>query len=148
MLNFAYQKTVSEIREKVQAKRINLTAKVKEREERIATLREEYGIDDKALIELFRQARTQANAQRFSYVSNSTQADGGNKMEERTIGAGVVNHLLTESDFVESEKALVKRLERIDRNLAPVIHFAEGNGSMYTQDTFTLTEDELDFLGF
>lgn len=145
LFNFRYEKTAAEIKTAAGKKIIALNEKIAERERRIATLREEYGIDDSVLAQLLVQARRQAAAQVFTYTSNSVV--GGSCMEEKTIGAGVVNNLLTESDFVEAEKSAVTRLELIIRNLRPLQRITQSGGS-YAEDAFILSYDELMYMGF
>lgn len=148
MFGFVYEKTSSAIIEKATAKATSLKAKIEERQAQIAALRKEHGIDDAALVQLLTAARQQQRnaAVNYSYTSNAA-AGGGAKMEERTIGAGVVNHLLTENDFIETDKESVKKLELVVRNLRPLTRYAN-NGTAYTVDEFRLSDEEIRFLGF
>ena len=156
MFNFHFEKTSAEIIEKAKPKVSQLNAKIIERQGRIAALREEHGIDDGALIQLLTEARRHAQqrvyAQNYTYTTSSGGRGGagqdGGKLEEKTIGAGVVNNLLTESDHIESERASVRQLESIIRNLRPLTRVAQNTGIAYTVDTNELTFDELKFLGF
>jgi hypothetical protein len=150
---FSYEKSYHEIIDKTHAKIGKIKAKIEERQTRIARLRKEYSIDDGALIQLLTEARknaaNHAANNMYSYSSTSNAPVGsGNRMEERTIGAGAVNDLLTENDFIESEKDQVKRLELVARNLGPITRFASGDGTKYEQTHFDLSTDELEFLGF
>lgn len=135
------EKTSTEIRDAVAHKAHELQRKIAEREKRVAQLREEYGIDDKALIQLLTAARTQSR-QAYAYT---TSAASGGSMEERTIGAGVVNNLLTESDFVEQEKLTVERLQLIERNIRPIPARTQ-DGVLYECDSFTVSYADLEFL--
>ena len=147
--DLVFSKPSEEIVEASKKKVISLKAKIEERQRRIGELRKEYGIDDAALVQLLTAARKQANAMQFTYstVSN-TKVSAGDKMEERTIGAGVVNNLLTENDFIEAERDQVATLERIIRNLKPQPRFATGDGTRLPDAEFSLTAAELDYLGF
>lgn len=146
--NFTFEKTSEEIKTKCQEKALSLTAKIEDRQARVAALRAEHGIDDKALIQLLTEARKHSQDRTtFSYVSNSP-VQNGPAQQERTIGAGVVNFLLTESDFIESEKESIKRLQMIIRNLRPLVRNAAENGAEYPEDRHSLTYSELEFLGF
>ncbi len=152
-LRFSYQKTSAEIKTKIESKIIELDDKIKERENRIAALRKEYEIDDSDLVQLLTAARRasqkQESAMTFSYTrSNIAVQSGGTLSQERTIGAGVVNNLLTENDFIESERDAVKNLLLILRNLQPLVHYNESTGGAYTIDMFQLGKDELEYLGF
>jgi restriction endonuclease Mrr len=139
---FTFEKTSDEIKKAAVAKIAALAEKNKEREERVAGLRKEYGIDDAALAQILQSARQQEqHARSFTYASGNPGTNSG-RMEERTIGAGVVNHLLTENDFIQGDKANIKRLEMIVRNLRPLVR--QG----HTVDAYALSYDELEFLGF
>lgn len=148
MLQFAYEKTADEIKEKAKAKIVSLNVKIEERQRRITELRDEHEIDDAALVALLTQARRSDRQSRYSYTSNAKMSGGTNRgPEEKTIGAGVVNHLLTENDFLESDKASVKRLEMIVRNLRPLRRVSD-NGVKYEESDFSLSVEALEFLGF
>lgn len=149
MLHFTIQKTASDIRDAVTKKSKQLADKIVEREGRITRLREEYKIDDKALIGLLTEARRDAAARitKMSYtVSNSTR--GGGSDDEVVIGAGLVTNLLTEMDQIENEKTSIKRLDLIARNIRPTVNYNEERGEVYTSDTFMLSYEELEYLGF
>jgi len=143
----AYHKTSEEILTKAKAKITQLNAKIEERQKRIADLRKEHGIDDAALVQLLTAARKNQNALNYSYKTSMGNAGIKGMDEERTIGAGLVNNLLTENDFVEGEKDQVAKLSLIVRNLRPVARF--GNGGMaYTDDSFPMSNEDLTYLGF
>lgn len=147
MFQWSIEKTADEIKQKASAKIDFLKKKIEERQGRVDRLREEYQIDDKAFIQLLQAARKQAGAERFSYTHNSVTPAGQNQMEEKTIGAGVVNNLLTESDFIESERSDVRRLSTIVRNLRPLPRVTT-TGATYEENTFGVSHEELEFLGF
>lgn len=146
MFHFQYHKTSSEINEAAKKKIVFLTNKIEERQKRISALRTEHGIDDGALIQLLTAARRERNAQHYTYSSNSVVGNSREK-EEKTIGAGAVGNLLTETDLIETEKASIKRLNLITRNVRPVKMYS-ANGTEYWDDSFELNTDELEFLGF
>jgi restriction endonuclease Mrr len=146
MFNMRFEKTANEIKEKAKIKMDALATKIAGRQIRVSKLREEYGIDDGALVQLLTAARRQDGAERFSYYSNEP-VRSGERIEERTIGAGVVNNLLTESDFIEADKANIKRLRLIVNNIRPR-NKVTLNGVMYEEDVFPLDYEELEFLGF
>lgn len=146
--HLSFKKTATEIVGAATAKVATVKAKIEERQKRINDLRKEYGIDDAALVQLLTAARKQSQSMQFTYSSVSNAQVGGGKMEEKTIGAGVVNNLLTENDFIEGERDQVKALERIIRNLKPIPQYATGNGLALPDAGFTLSTDELDYLGF
>lgn len=149
-----YYKTADEIKEACSKKVKFLKTKIEERQARIASLRKEYDIDDAALISLLTDARrNQQNSDRmsFTYMANSSthevSASASNKKEERSIGAGVVNNLLTENDFIQTEKEAAQRLELIQRNLFPVPTYSE-NGTRLPDQGFQVTEADLEYFGF
>ncbi len=148
---FHYVKSSADIKAKMQDKITALKTKITEREKRIQDARAEYGITDDVLIKLYEQARKQAKSEdqglgKMSYsVSNVIRKTDGNMTEELfTIGAGVVNMLLTEGDFLESERSSIKRLELIIRNLQDL----PSHHAPYAIEGHELTEAELSWLGF
>lgn len=117
---------------------------------RIADLRTTYEIDDAALIQLLQAAREQHRSKApntYSYQKSVSHRDGGIRMEEKSIGAGVVNNLLTENDFIASEREQVKTLDLMIRNLKPIQRFAS-NGSPLPDEEFSLSTEELTYLDF
>lgn len=151
MFRFSYKKSSAEIKAQMQIKIIQLTAKIAEREKRLQDTRVAHGITDEVLIKLYELARKQAKMESesnniMSYsVSNSVKKPGGGLVEETlTIGAGVVNMLLTEGDFLESERSAVARLNLIIRNLQDL----PSNWTPHDMEGHTLTEQELLWLGF
>lgn len=146
MFSFVFEKPSAEIVEKAKIKADCLRSKIEERQIRIAKLREEYKVTDAILVDLLTQAR---NAQRrgeakMSYSVQNTAARTGGINDEVVIGAGVVNNLLTESDFIEAEKTQVKRLDLIIRNLRDLPR--ERNSTM--ERGHVLSYEELEYLGF
>jgi hypothetical protein len=148
--DITFRKTAPEILDKVKTKMEALQAKIEQRQKRLVDLRREHDIDDGSLIQLLQAARKAQNqgAATFTYskMSNASVGDGS-QMEERTIGAGVVNNLLTESDFIEAEREQIAMLDLIRRNLRPVLEFAS-DGVGLPDRGFQLSRDELKYLGF
>lgn len=157
-----FEKTAKEIVDKAKAKITRLRGKIEERQERVKRLRAEHEIDDGALIELLTQARNamtrRENVMSYSY-SNRSVAAGANASgpQERQIGAGVVNHLLTESDFIEAEKEQIKRLDLIAKNLRSIpdrslstmpVGITQVGDDTRPPLTFQLSYEELEYLGF
>lgn len=155
MFHFNFEKHTAEIVEKAKVKIEAVKAKIAEREARISALRKEYGIDDAALIELLTTARRRASERDeglgstyvFTSISCAGRVEGPGIREERTVGAGAVNNLLTESDFIESEKAQMKQLTQIVNNLRPQTAYTN-SGEAYAVDRWTLSYQELEYLGF
>lgn len=136
LFNFKFTKTEDEIKQAVSRKTAAIKTKIGQRETRIAKIRAEYDITDTALIDLLSQARNTHDLHMTYLLKNGVPArhqPGDDGVNEVTIGAGVVNNLLTEQDFIEAERAQVRRLELLHRNLT---------GSR------DLSYDELEFLGF
>lgn len=136
----SFSKPAAVIIEAAKKKREEVTSKIAERRTRIAAVREEYDISDADLIELLMTARQQAERERYEYMSSSNQ-------ERKSIGAGAVNSLLTEHDFIKAEEEAVKRLELIARNLKPIERFAPGNAAPLPPEEFKLSYDDLEYLG-
>lgn len=160
MLHFSYQKTTDEILEKVGTKAEAVKAKIAEREQRIRDLRKAHDISDQDLIQIFSQAAqaTREGQSRMSYSISSNSVgtvaahpgsgSSGAATEERLIGAGVVQNFLSESNLIETEKADLKKLESIKRNLRPLIHHSSDTGAGYVESYVSMTEEDLEYLGF
>ncbi len=145
MFNFTFEKTADEIKEACGRKLLAIAAKIEERSMRIKKMRDEHKITDAILLDIQEQMR--ADAKRglaAQYTSN--KMSGGGTGEEVTVGAGVINFILTEQDFIGGEKAQAERLNLIVRNLRPISGIT-ANGTTYVQP-FKLSYDELKFLGF
>lgn len=146
MFNFHFRKSSDVITEKMRNKATQLRAKIEERKVRVQRLREEYKITDAVLIDLLEQAREAArkgDVAKMSYsVSNSQHSPKGMQDDNFTIGAGVVNNLLTEGDFIKSEEAAVRKLELIARNLQDD---EDENGKKVGH---VLRQEEAEYLGF
>lgn len=79
----------------------------------------------------------------YSTKSRGDGLDGG---DDVVIGAGVVSNLLTERQFIESEKSQVEKLDLLVRNVADMIHHTD-TGTTYTTG-HELDYGELKYLGF
>lgn len=144
--NLTFEKTATEIVSAANTKISQINAKIEERVGRISTLREENRITDAVLVDVLNQMREAANKGREVHVYNSTVASSSGRTEEVAVGAGLINNLLTEQDFITAEKQQVERLNFIVRNLRDVTKYTP-SGSPFVQK-FTLSFDELRFLGF
>lgn len=141
-----YTKNTTDIQGAIKTKVAALREKIGERERRVKMIRDEYKITDAMLIDLLRQAR-EAQRSSLSNMSYQTSAVGSSRggMHEEvvTIGAGTINNLLTEGDFIEAEKKDIARLELIGRNIKPR---TKDDGSVV--DSHRLNIEELRYLGF
>ncbi len=145
--NFNFEKSASAIVERAKSKVTAIRLKIEEREVRINRTREEYKISDAALVAIMAQAREQMQRGAAALVYNSkVRSDDGLREDDVTIGAGVVNMLLTERDHIEGEKSQIDRLDTIVRNLKDLRRYAP-DGKEYMQG-HELTMAELKFLGF
>lgn len=149
MFHFKYTKPAQEIISKAKSKTEHLKKKIEERQARLVALRKEHEIDDAALIELLEAARREQKRGevRMSFSYTKALSPSSAARAEASIGAGVVNNLLTESDFVSAERDEVKALELMIRNLKPIPRFAE-NGNPLPEEEFQLSAEELEYLGF
>ena len=157
MFDYRFEKPSAAIVEKAKQKVEKLQAKIEERQARIAKIRAEYDITDAAHIDILTQARQQSQ-DKMTYTYNpSSLGNGvsvsvtGSPMAERTIGAGIVNLLLTETDFIEAEKKQVQRLGLLIRNLVDVpderIHSLTA-GTERPMRGHVLSYKELEYLDF
>jgi hypothetical protein len=143
MFSFTFEKTTAEVLAACKAKEIALRSKIEDREGRVARIRAEYKITDAILIDLLSQARAAAkrNDSLMNY-SSSVQPNDSGEPQTVTVGAGVVNMLLTERDFIDGEKGQADKLALIGRNLRD---FTDDRG--IARASHHLSYDELRFLG-
>lgn len=148
MFDFTYQKNSGEIKAAATRKIASLREAITKREERIARIREEHGIDDRALVGLLEDALRQGRSLgHLTYSSTSKAPSGEDRMEEKEIPISTVNGLLAERDQVNADTSTIKRLDRVVRNLKPLLKHAD-NGDAYYDDAFHLSTEEIDALGF
>lgn len=147
MFRFTYQKPMAEVIEKMEAKAAFLEAKVTDRQGRVARIREAFDISDADMIDLLTQHANPVTTNAQVKMSYTIETNGGEEGEVRIIAAGVIQNLVTEKSLIEQEQETIKQLKRICRNLKPITHFGE-NGEAYTQDFVTLSDSELEYLGF
>lgn len=147
MFNFTFEKTADEIVGAAKKKVVDVRSKIEERGVRIKKMRDEHKVTDAVLIDIQNQMRAQLKRgeERMSYTSNA-QTSAGGVQEEVTIGAGVINFLLTEQDHMDGEKAQVERLDTIIRNLRDVTNYT-ASGTPYVAKP-KLGYEELKYLGF
>jgi hypothetical protein len=148
MFRFSYEKTIDEIKEAMLKKIEFLKTKIAERKARIKKIRAEENITDQDLIDLLTQATNQAmsNARQQGPMTYSLSV-GDDSQEVRYIAAGTVQNILAEQGLIESEGGSIVQMERIVRNLRPITHHAD-DGSVYLQNSFTMSATELDYLCF
>ena len=147
MFNFTFEKTAEEIVTAAKKKAGDIRNKIEERGVRIQKMRTEHKVTDAVLIDIQNQMRAQQKRgeERMSYTSNAVSSGGG-VQEEVTIGAGVINFLLTEQDHMDGEKAQVERLDVMMRNLREVRR-RTANGESYVE-LFKVGYEELKYLAF
>jgi hypothetical protein len=151
MFRYEYQKSATDLTGAMLAKITALKVKVEERIGRITKVRAEYKVTDAALLDIMKQARAaqKAGAMIMNYSTSSNGPTGmidGSDAELITIGAGIVNFLLTEQDFIEGEQSQVDRLELVVRNLKDPVSYTN-DGKPYTQ-LISISYDEAKYLGF
>lgn len=147
MLNFPFQKSAEEIRGQAAIKVYDIEAKIEERIKRVKKTREDYGITDAVLNDIMIQMREQEKRGHAAQMYTSkTLSDDQNTEREVSVGAGVINMLLTENDYIEVEKSHVAKLKTIMRNLQN-IKKVTSNGVEYNEP-LSLSYAELTFLGF
>lgn len=145
LFSFTFEKSTTEIVAACKTKVSALKAKIEERETRVNRIRTEYEITDAVLIDLLSQARaaTKQNNQLMNYSSNAAVTNDSGAPSIVTVGAGVVNMLLTERDFIDGEKGQADKLSMIARNLRD---YVDDRG--ITRTAHRLGSDEIRFLGF
>lgn len=141
-----FKKSGHDLAKMIEAKCVLLSRMIEERKARVRKLREENGIDDTVLAELYRLAAKGAvrnGAYAVSFSMRVSSKVGGAHVEpdsvtteEKYIQAGVVSALQTEEENIENEREQYKRLCLIARNLGDLaIHH-------------TVTHFDLEYLGF
>lgn len=109
-----------------------LQAKIAERIQRIKNVMLEYKITDADLAD---QLGRGGNSPQYTAANYSTSPGGYGKPAPGTIPAGVLQHIITEREQIQVEKAHVARLGILARNIDP-------------KKEHKITFDELEFLGF
>jgi hypothetical protein len=153
MFRFPFEKSSDEIREKCALKIAFLQAKVEDRKRRVAELRERHRITDSVLIDLLQQARAaqKRGESKMSYSTKVMNVSFSSGEEELVVEAGVVNNLLTESDWIDADRNMIRRLELIVRNIRDVPDHTVTSihpGAQRPTRGHNLSYDELEFLGF
>jgi hypothetical protein len=147
--HLSYWKPAKEIKEAAAKKAKELTAKIEDRRRRIAVLRVDNGIDDRAMIELLQAVRQNSKQTVFTYTSSAPAHEGSqeNAVTEKTITAGIASALFAEDDAIKRELDLVSKLNFICRNLEEIPAFSE-TGTPLPPRGFLMDTGDLEFLGF
>ena len=148
MFNFTFEKSAAEIIGAADHKRTEVAAKIEERITRITDMRSTHKVTDAVLLDIQNQMRAQAKRgmEAMSYTSNVRGGNGGAHDEDVTVGAGVINFLITEQDFIDAEKSQVEKLTTIINNLKDITKYTPA-GAPYVEK-FKIGFDELKYLGF
>lgn len=135
-------KTTPELREAMTRKVEAIRKLIEEREGRTRRLREEYGIDAERLSVLVMRYQDEGNV-----VSYEKQGGGEGAP---LVPAGVIANIVEERRMIDSEREQIWKLELVLRNLRDEELYAEPRtGEIKTRLCLhTLTDDELDYLGF
>lgn len=146
MFNFTYEKSAEEIVTAATKKAKDIRSKIEDRGIRIQKMKAEYKVTAAVWSDIQTQLRANSkHNERMSYTSNA-QTSGGSVQEEVTIGAGTINFLLTEQDYIDAETSQVNKLDTLTRNLQDIRKYAP-DGKPYAEK-FKLSYDELTYLGF
>ncbi|WP_342374589.1 hypothetical protein NVS55_24950 [Myxococcus stipitatus] len=138
-------KTSPELRGAMQKKVAELKGRIDEREARMRRIREEYRIDAERLATLVMQFQKQSrNSEMVSY-----QTQGG-ASGDQLVPAGVIANIIREREMVDSERAQVRKVELVLRNLSDTeLYNDPKTGEVKSrQPLHQLTDDELEYLGF
>jgi hypothetical protein len=120
----------SEIAEKARAKVVAITAKIAEREVRMAEVCSQYSLSAADLFALAQSGGEHAGTGSYRSFGGSAY-----KAPVRDLPAGVVSSLVTESEQIESERQQVRTLELLARNIDPAVEHE-------------ISFAELEYLGF
>ena len=135
-------KTSDELRGAMKDKIEALEESRARREERVAKLREEYGIGPEHLAELLLRFKNEGGSRATSYDDQGA--------DEPLVPAGVIANLVRERDMLSTERDQRRKLELILRNIKdtePYVH--EDTGEVRERPCIhRLTDEELEYLGF
>ncbi|WP_338865452.1 hypothetical protein [Myxococcus stipitatus] len=138
-------KTTPELRGAMQKKVKELGGRIDEREARMRRIRDEYQIDAERLATLVMQFQKKARGSEMV----SYQSQGGDS-GDALIPAGVIANIIREREMVDSERAQIRKLELVLRNLpdSELYNDPKTGEVKSRQPLHQLTDDELEYLGF
>jgi hypothetical protein len=140
-------KTTPELRAALERKVRATVALLEERDVRIRLLREEYQIDPERLADLVIQFKKNDRA---SYVTYTPATGAGQPRDEVVVPAGVVANIVREKEMTDSERAQIRKMELVLRNLRDEERYVDPDtGAVKTRECLhELTDEELEYLGF
>ncbi|AGC46315.1 hypothetical protein MYSTI_05027 [Myxococcus stipitatus DSM 14675] len=138
-------KTTPELRVAMQKKVKELMGRIDEREARMRRIREEYQIDAERLATLVMQFQKQSRGSEMQSYQSQGGASGA-----ALIPAGVIANIIREREMVDSERAQIRKVELVLRNLSDTeLYNDPKTGEVKSrQPLHQLTDDELEYLGF
>ena len=144
MFSLNFELTTQELKDACTRKEREIRAKIEEREGRVTRVRSEYKITDAVLVDLLTQARAanKRNDAMTNYTSNAQIVNNEGEFTMVTVGAGVVNMLMTERDFIDGERSQADKLALIARSLR---NFTDDRG--IARSSHRVSYEELRFLG-
>lgn len=136
-------KTTPELREAMQKKVKELTARIQDREARMKRIRDEYQIDAERLANLVMQFKNKGS----EFVSYQSQ---GGASRDTVVPAGVIANIIREREMIDSERGQIRKLELVLRNIPDTeLYNDPKTGEVKSrQPLHQLTDDELEYLGF
>lgn len=136
-------KSTAEVRAAMERKTVALEALLAGRDARVRQLRDEYRIDAERLASLVLQFQRGDGR----VVSYNAQGAGGDAV---AVPAGVIANILREHEMIDSERAQLRKLQLILRNLTETEPYADPKtGEVRTRACLhTLTDAELEYLDF
>lgn len=144
--------TSAQLKPAMDQKIVAVTAKIKERQGRVARLKEEFRITDAAFAGIVIQYMKdqQEGRSRMSYSNSLPAASASSPQETVEVPAGTIANLITETGLIESEGSEIERMALIVKNLVDFEPATHANTGERVQRfvVHTLTDDELRYLGF
>jgi len=137
-------KTTDELREAFAKKIDVVSARVKERGERIVQLREDNELSAERLAQLVSLFQRDSDA----YLTNYDRQ--GQEPGEKVIPAGVIANIVREYSMIDNEKQQIHRMKLVSRNLRDTEpYFNPRTGEHGIRPCIhELTDQELEYLGF
>ena len=135
------QKTTPELRTALEQKVQRVNDLLAERAERVKSLCETFEISDQELTNLVLQHQDEDSR----FVSYEPQGD-----RSKPVPAGAIANIIQEKKMTESERAQLRKLELVLRNLQETEYYSHPEtGILQTRECIhELTDSELEYLGF
>jgi len=150
------EKTSAELRPQLQLKSTELQSSIKVREGRIVRLRDEHKISAEEMAHLLvmhhNAQKNRQQVQTMSMALGGGDENGASSMghSERHVPAGAVANIAQEHQMIASERAQLRKINLILRNLQDEVFFYHPESGVTLKRTAVhkLDDSDLEYLGF